>query len=266
LNSTPLRRGLSLAAGWLADRTIPRRLRAPLFRAYARAYDVNLDEVRLPLQEHPSFAAFFVRRLVDGARSFPEDARVLPSPCDGTLQSLDVLRAGTLLQAKGRPYPLRELLGGVASDVEFEGGTAWTIYLSPRDYHRVHAPVDGELVEVAWLPGARYSVAPKVLAARERVFSINERCVMRIESAFGTLMYVMVGALNVGRIRVVGVERERGGRLAEPRQLRRGDELARFELGSTVILVAGPRGPAPDPKLALGGSLAMGQPIGRMRG
>lgn len=262
MSSTPLRRGLSLFLGWLADRGIPRPLRAPIFRAYARAYDVNLSEVRLPLEEHPSMGAFFVRRLVDGARPFPADARVFPSPCDGTVQSIDRIERDTILQAKGRSYSVRELLGPVGSDVALDGGHAWTIYLSPRDYHRVHTPVAGSLVEAVWLPGARYSVAPKVLAARPKVFSINERCVMRIETARGPLFYVMVGALNVGRIKVVGVEQASSGRLASPRALALGEELARFEMGSTVILVVPPSGPVPAGELPPGKSLRMGEPIG----
>ncbi|MCC7012659.1 MAG: phosphatidylserine decarboxylase [Planctomycetes bacterium] len=262
MSSTPLRRGLSLFVGWLTTLAIPRPLRAPLYRAYSRAYGVDLSEVRLPLEEHPNFAAFFVRRLVDGARSFPADPAIFPSPCDGTVQSIDEIHADTILQAKGRPYSVRELLGPVGTEVELEGGTAWTIYLSPRDYHRVHTPVAGRLVEAVWLPGARYSVAPKVLAARAKVFSINERCVMRIETGFGPLFYVMVGALNVGRIRVVGVEPASSGKLATPRTLARGDELARFEMGSTVICIVPRSGPRALAGLELGRPLAMGEAIG----
>ena len=264
MSATPLRRGLSLCVGWLSDRGLPRPLREPLFRAYAKAYGVNLAEVRLPLAEHPSFAAFFVRRLADGARSFPADPAVLPAPCDGTVQSVDAIAKDTILQAKGRPYSVRELLGGCGAELDLEDGASWTIYLSPRDYHRVHAPVDGRLTEAHWLPGARYSVAPKVLAARERVFSINERCVMRIETARGPLLCVMVGALNVGRIRVVGVEAAASGKLDAPRKLARGDELARFEMGSTVILIVPRGGPRPIEGLAPGRALRMGEVIGRM--
>lgn len=265
MTSTPLRRGLSLCAGWLADRRIPRAWRAPLFRAYARRYRVDLADVRLPLAEHPSLAAFFVRRLREGARSFPSDPRTLPSPCDGTLQASDriggELGGELLVQAKGRPYSVRELLGGVGGDVALDGGHAWTIYLSPRDYHRVHTPVDGELAEIAWTPGARYSVAPGVLAARAKVLSINERCAMRLDTPRGPVLLVMVGALNVGRIRVVGVERDRVGPLPTPRRLARGDELARFELGSTVVLLTPPGYAKPAP-IALGARVRMGDALG----
>jgi phosphatidylserine decarboxylase len=257
-----LRRTLSRLVGWLSDLRLPHALRAPLYRGYANAYGVDLSEVRGELGEHESFGAFFVRHLAPGARVFPSDPDLLPSPCDGTLQEVGEIRSGTILQAKGRPYPVRELLGGVAAEVALDGGHAWTIYLSPRDYHRVHAPVEGELVEAVWLPGERYSVAPKVLLGRAKVLSVNERCAMRIETSRGPLLLVMVGALNVGRIKVVGVERS--GRLDPPRGLARGDELARFEMGSTVVLIAPPGGPSPLPDLGSGRCLRMGEPIGRL--
>jgi len=247
----------------MSDLKIPRPLRARIFRWYASAYDVDLSEVRLDLAEHPSFSAFFVRRLREGARSFSTDANVLPAPCDGRVQAFDRIEADTILQAKGRPYSVRELLGGVGEDVELEGGMSWTIYLSPRDYHRVHAPVDGSLLEARWLPGARHSVAPKVLAARPKVFSINERVVMRLQTADGPLFVVMVGALNVGRIRVVGVEPSPSGQVTPPRRLVRGDELARFELGSTVILVAPPSRRGWRTLLPLEAPVRMGEPLAR---
>ncbi|MCE9594650.1 MAG: archaetidylserine decarboxylase [Planctomycetes bacterium] len=259
--TTPILRAMSLATGWFADRKLPRALRAPLYRAYSRAYSVDLSEVRLDLADHPSFCAFFVRRLKDGARSFPSDARVLPSPCDGTFQAFGPIENGSILQAKGRPYAVEELLGLAPGEHDLSGGHAWTVYLSPRDYHRVHSPVAGRLEEVRWFDGARYSVAPKVLERREKVLSINERAVLRLATEHGPLWLVMVGALNVGRIRVVGVENETPG---APRRFGRGEELARFEMGSTVVLVAPRGGPKPLASLALGRAVRMGEPIGRV--
>ena len=175
-------------------------LRAPVFKAYARLFDVDLSEVRLALADHPSLSAFFVRRLEPDARPFPDDPHALPSPVDCVLQASDPVTAGSVLQAKGRPYPLSELLGGAAQGAELEGGHAWTLYLGPRDYHRIHAPIDCRLSSVHWFPGARYSVNPKELAKRPRVLSINERCVLRLEGDDGPLWLACVGALNVGRI------------------------------------------------------------------
>jgi phosphatidylserine decarboxylase len=252
---------LSHAIGWLADRKLPRALRAPLFRAYAACYGVDLGELRLPLAEHPSFAAFFVRRLRPGARPFTEAASELPSPADGRMQAVDRIQAGCVLQAKGRSYAVAELLAGAADGLDLEGGTAWTIYLSPRDYHRVHAPLAGTLAEVRWVGGGRSSVKPAVLARRERVLVTNERAVLRLATARGPLFLVMVGALNVGRIRIVGVP-QGAAPAAAGREFARGDELARFELGSTVVLIAPPGGPRPIGPAA-GAPVRMGEPIGR---
>jgi phosphatidylserine decarboxylase len=258
---TALRRASSRLFGWLSDRRLPRPLRAPIYRAYARAYGVELDQLRLALADHPSFGAFFVRRLREGARPLPDDPRLLFSPCDGTLQALDRIERGTILQAKGRPYPVAELLGPLSSGFELEGGCAWTIYLSPRDYHRVHSPVAGRLARVAWIPGDLLSVGPRVLARREKVLSVNERSVLRLEDDGRALALVMVGALNVGRIRVVGVEP--GADVpARGLPLERGGELARFEMGSTVVLLTPPGCWEPLPGLEPGAALRLGQPIG----
>ena len=236
-------------------------MRVPVFRSYAALYDVDLDELRLPLVEHASLGAFFVRRLKDGARPFPDDANVLPAPADGRLQALDSVADGALLQAKGRAYRIDELLAGAGEDVALEGGTAWTIYLSPRNYHRVHCPVDATLSSVRWVPGDLRPVKPGTLARTERVFVTNERAVLRLETERGPLFLVMVGALNVGRIRVVGVspglDVPGGGR-----SFARGDELARFELGSTVVLIA-PPGTFEPCGPVVGDALHMGQEIGR---
>jgi len=263
---TALRRASSRLFGWLSDRRLPKALRAPLYRAYASAYGVDLSELRLALCDHPSFGAFFVRRLRDGARTLPADTRALPSPCDGRLQALDRIERGSILQAKGRPYGVEELLGQAGARIALEGGWAWTIYLSPRDYHRVHCPLAARLAAVSWVPGELFSVGPRVLERRAKVLSVNQRAVLRLEGEGGPLVLVMVGALNVGRIRVVGVEPF--GDVPGPDGLpfQRGAELARFEMGSTVVLLAPPGRFTPLPGLAPGATLRMGQPIGTRPG
>jgi phosphatidylserine decarboxylase len=260
--ATPLRRALSLAVGWAMDRRIPTGLRARAYRGYARAFGANLEDARGPLEIYPTLGAFFVRRLVDGARSFPSDPNVLPAPCDGAVQSVSRIESGSLLHAKGRAYSVEQMLAGCASAAELEGGQAWIVYLSPRDYHRVHCPLDARLVELAWAAGARYSVAPKVLE-RRRVLDVNERAVLCMESGGLRWYLVMVGALNVGRIRVVGAPSGRTGKLQRPLEYARGDELARFEMGSTVVLVFPPRSFVAGNGLEQHKPLRMGEPIGR---
>lgn len=262
--ATPLRRALSRAVGWAADLKLPTALRAPIFRTYARCTGADLSEMLLPLELHPSLGAFFVRRLKDGARPIPADRSLLLSPVDGTVQTACKIERGQILQAKGRAYALAELLRGVSDGVELEGGYAWTIYLSPRDYHRIHAPDECALSRIEWFPGARYSVAPAVLE-RRAVLSINERAVLRLETAHGPLLLVLVGALNVGRIRVVGVEHTHHGRIDPPKPFARAGELARFEMGSTIVLIVPPGKVAPRPELVQGTAVKLGEPLGTWR-
>ena len=251
--ATPLRRALSLAVGWLADRRIPRPLRGPLFRAYAHFYSVDLDEVLLPLAEHPSLTAFFIRRLKRGARPLDESPAALLSPADGRVLTAGPISAADRITAKGRSFSLSELTGGLSDSIAKKGGSAWIVYLSPRDYHRVHAPTACRLDEIRWLRGARRSVAPAVVARRP-VLAENERCALRLRTDHGPLIMVLVGALNVGRLRIVGQENGRDGPPASPRSFARGEELGRFELGSTVILFAPAGGPTALP-------FGEGQPI-----
>lgn len=252
---------LSRVTGWLTDRKIPTPLRGPIYRSYCRFTGADVEEARPPLHAYPSLGAFFVRELIDGARPIESDPELLPSPVDGTVQSLDPITDGTILQAKGHPYPIRDLLGPVGADIDLEGGCAWTIYLSPRDYHRIHSPETARLTEAAHLSGARHSVAPKVLE-RRRVLSINERAALRLETERGPLLLVLVGALNVGRIRVVGLTPEHTGPIQPPLERARGAELARFEMGSTIVLISPPGGPQLLEGLKPGDSVRLGQAIG----
>lgn len=260
MRPTPLHHALSSVAGWLADRRVPTRLRGPLYRAYAAVTGADTTEARGPLDIYPSLSAFFVRRLEEGARPIGDDPAELVSPVDGKVQSVGRVDGGTLLQAKGFTYPVRELLGGVGDDVDLDGGTQWTLYLGPKDYHRIHTPEAGTLTEARWVPGARYSVNPRVLA-RKLVLPRNERCVLRYETERGTLLLVLVGALNVGRIRVLGVDPVSPGVVNTT--YARGEEIARFEMGSTVVVIAPPGGPRATPDLAPGDEVRFGVPIGR---
>jgi phosphatidylserine decarboxylase len=255
---------LSHTVGWLADRWIPPFLRAPLYRAYARGTGANLAEMHGALRDHPSLGAFFVRRLREGARMVDPDLGTLPSPVDGLVQASSTVERGHVVEAKGRTYALRDLLAGVGEDVELEGGHQFTLYLGPKDYHRIHAPFDTTLVEARHVPGRRWSVQPKVLAQRN-VLAVNERVVLRLVVGERTCFMVLVGALIVGRIRVVGLERFPDGPLAVPRRYTRGEELGRFEMGSTVVLVTPPGALEPGSALASGAEVRLGQRLAGWR-
>ena len=251
----------SRLVGWLADRRVPRALRAPLFRAFARATGADLSEVRPPLDAYPSLGAFFVRRLREDSRPIEADPESLVSPVDGRLTALGRVHEGSLLQAKGRWYSVRQLLAGSSEDVDLEGAWAWTLYLSPRDYHRIHAPETCWLHEVRWIGGTRFPVRPGTLAARD-VLGTNERVALRLKTDHGPLLMVLIGALNVGRIRVVGCEPARDACLDPPRSFERGEEMARFELGSTVVMIV-PPGRAEPAAVEEGGVVRYGRTIGR---
>jgi len=241
---------------------VPTFLRGSVYRTYARLTGASLEEARGPLEIYPSLGAFFVRRLKEGYRPICADPALAVSPVDGHYQAIQPIAEGSVLQAKGRSYGVRELLGGVGEELELEGGHAWTIYLSPRDYHRIHVPEAGRLVEVRWLRGTRYSVQPRVLE-RRLVLPVNERVVARLETARGPLLLVFVGALNVGRIRVVGVEPAERVDLDPGRELARGEEVARFELGSTVVVISPPGGLGPLAETHEGAPVRLGEAMAR---
>jgi phosphatidylserine decarboxylase len=252
-----LRRASSALAGWLADRGVPRALRRTVYGGYCRTTGADPREAELELESYPSLGAFFVRRLRAGTRPLDPEPRALLAPCDGRIQWAGTVERGLLLQAKGSTYSLGELLGSAEDAEALEGALCVTIYLAPCDYHRVHAPCDARLASVRWMTGERRSVAPAVLARIPRVFATNERVALALDGPSGRAFLVMVGALNVGRIRVVGVEP--GTSPAQPLELARGAELARFEMGSTVVLVVpGVEMPAlePDAPVRLGTALA----------
>jgi phosphatidylserine decarboxylase len=248
-----LRRASSALVGWLADRKVPRCMRRVVYGSYCRFTGADPREAELPFDGYASLGAFFVRRLKSGARVLDPDPRALLSPCDGTLQAVGRIERGALLQAKDHSYGVGELLG--ASALELEGAWTATLYLGPRDYHRVHAPLAARLEEVRWIRGERRSVAPGVLASVPRVLASNERAALVLTAGALRFHLVMVGALNVGRIRIVGIEP--GAAPSRPLEFARGAELARFELGSTVVLVVPGAQPVTD--LAAGASVRLGQ-------
>jgi phosphatidylserine decarboxylase len=233
----------------IATRTVPTRLRPLAYRTFARAVGANLDEAELELEEYPSFGDFFARRLRRGCRTVDPSRDVVIAPCDGVIAARGAATNGTLVQAKGRTYSLAELLADDEFAVQLEGGDYTTIYLSPRDYHRVHAPVSGRIVSYDYLPGLLWPVNPRVASRRDGLLARNERVVIRLNTdALGDVAVVMVGAAGVGNIALAhGPDSASLRRTCERRRLEfdgvfveRGDELGAFRLGSTVVLVFEP--------------------------
>lgn len=245
---------LSRIVGRLSDLHLPRTLRVAAIRTYARAYGVDLEEAALPPAAYPTFNAFFTRRLRDGARPIETASEVVVSPSDSRLSSIGRVPAdGRLDQVKGETYGVDALLGSAQDAARFRAGQHATLYLSPAMYHRVHSPVDGEIVAWRYLPGRLFPVNAAGVGSVPGLFTRNERVVVSVETlAHGSVAVVLVGAANVGRISLAFAElvTNRGyapGSFQPPAPIpiRRGDELGIFHLGSTVVLLVADPGLVP---------------------
>lgn len=233
------REGISRMMGKLADVQWPKPLERAVLGAYCRAYDVAMDECESP-DRWASFDHFFTRRLRDGARPIAEDATWV-SPADGRLESPGVVTADSLYMVKGRPYRVDELVGDPDEARRYEGGGGCVVYLSPRDYHRVHAPAAGKLVSVRSMPGDYFPVNSIGLDHVPNLFVRNRRVALAIDTAsYGRVTVVMVAAMVVGRITVTGIDARDvpygTHTLATPVALEAGDELGMFHLGSTAVV------------------------------
>ena len=222
------------------------RLVPPAIRLFSRVFKVDLSEAEQPEPAaYRSFNAFFTRALKAGLRPVAEGENILTSPVDGCISQLGKITDGRIFQAKGHEYTALELLGGDAERAApFMNGEFMTIYLSPRDYHRIHMPLTGTLSEQVYVPGRLFGVAPHTVRTVPRLFARNERVVAMFDTAYGKLAMVLVGAINVAAIETVwdglvtppqgwGVKRQVFPNVT----LHKGDEMGRFNMGSTVILL-----------------------------
>ncbi len=245
-------RALSSLARALAYSTNP-RTRQWLIDTVTRKFGVDLTEAAQPdPTAYSSFNAFFTRALKPGARTPDPDPRALLMPADGRISQCGEIRDGRIFQAKGQSYTAAELLGDDAAAAPFADGVFATVYLSPRDYHRVHMPWTGTLRETVHVPGRLFSVGPDAVAGVPRVFARNERLVCHFDTDFGPMASVMVGALLVSGVETVwsGVEIPAYGHRIETKDYRghgivleRFAEMARFNYGSTVVVLL-PKGAA----------------------
>jgi phosphatidylserine decarboxylase len=244
------RKRISSAMGRLADVTGPTPLVNAAIRMFVRSYDVNLDEAIVPPEGFQSFDDFFTRELKPGMRPIDQRADAVVSPADGRIEDFGPVEASSRFLVKGREYDVGELLESVEDGERFRGGTFFIVYLSPRDYHRVHAPVDGRVRYARHVNGTLYPVNSIGLQHVPRLFARNERVVMVQGSRFGDVATVMVGAIGVGRItttfdpRIVTNNGRESSELSYGDvgpALVRGGELGRFHLGSTAIVFLGPQ-------------------------
>ncbi|WP_371184542.1 archaetidylserine decarboxylase [Xanthomonas sacchari] len=245
-----------------------------LIDTVVRRFGVDLSEAAQPdATAYPTFNAFFTRALKPGARVADPDPQALLMPADGRISQLGRIEDGRIFQAKGQSFTAAELLGDDAAAVPFANGLYATVYLSPRDYHRVHMPWTGTLRETVHVPGRLFSVGTDAVRSVPRLFARNERLVCHFDTDFGPMVSVMVGALLVSGVETVwsGVEIPRYADRITRKDwrgkgitLQRFEEMARFNYGSTVIVLLPPGVAAFDPVLKAESPVRLGQALARL--
>ncbi|MNB79097.1 Phosphatidylserine decarboxylase proenzyme [compost metagenome] len=246
-----------------------------LIDTVTRKFNVNLDEAANPdPRSYPTFNQFFTRALKPGARVADADPRSLVMPADGRISQLGKIDAGRIFQAKGQSFTAAELLGSAADAKPFNDGLYATVYLSPRDYHRVHMPWTGTLRETVHVPGRLFSVGPAAVNNVPGLFARNERLVCHFDTSFGPMVSVMVGALLVSGVETVWSGEEiphYGDRITRKDYRGRGitlqrfEEMARFNYGSTVIVLLPPGVAEFAPHLDAEHPVQLGQALAKLR-
>ena len=263
---------LSSLARRLAYSSSP-RTKQWLIDTVTRKFGVNLGEAaQSDPTAYPTFNAFFTRALKPGVRLADPDPRALLMPADGRISQCGKIEGGRIFQAKGRSFTAAELLGDAEAAKTFENGLFATVYLSPKDYHRVHMPWTGTLRETVHVPGRLFSVGTAAVATVPRLFARNERLVCHFDTSFGPMASVMVGALLVSGVETVwsGVEIPRYGDAVTRKDwrgkgivLERFAEMARFNYGSTVIVLLPPGVAELAPELVAESPVRLGQTLAR---
>lgn len=264
------KQALTVLAGKLASAEAG-SLTTSVIRWFVGRYNVNMAEAANPdIGSYPSFNAFFTRPLKDGARPLAEADFLCP--VDGAISQFGAIARDQIFQAKGHSYSTTALVGGDRElAARFENGSFATLYLSPRDYHRIHMPCDGRLTRMIYVPGALFSVNPTTARGVPGLFARNERVVCVFESASGPFVLTLVGATIVGSMATVWhgtVNPPRPGVIREWRYdeqnivLRKGEEMGRFLLGSTVVMLFPQNRLSFNPDWSPARSIKMGEAMG----
>ena len=261
---------VSRSAGKLASSRVP-WLKNLLIKRFIEAYDVDMGEAARGVDQFTSFNDFFTRELKPGARPLADSGTHILSPADGAISQIGRIEEGKMFQAKGRHFTTAQLLGGdEEAAARFEGGHFATIYLSPKDYHRVHMPAAGALASSTYVPGDLFSVNQVTAENVDGLFARNERLACLFTGPDGMFASVMVGAMIVAGIETVwsGLTETHHPKLVresfapEEHRFDAGDEMGRFVLGSTVVLLFEAGKIAWDASLGAGDAVRMGQAIG----
>ncbi|WP_045769890.1 archaetidylserine decarboxylase [Xanthomonas albilineans] len=242
-----------------------------LIDTVVRRFGVDLSEAAQPdARAYPTFNAFFTRALKPSARVADANPQALLMPADGRISQLGQIEDGRIFQAKGQSFTAAELLGDAAAATPFANGLYATVYLSPRDYHRVHMPWTGTLRETVHVPGRLFSVGTDAVRSVPRLFARNERLVCHFDTDFGPMVSVMVGALLVSGVETVWSDVEipryanritRKDWRGKGIKVQRFEEMARFNYGSTVIVLLPPGVAAFDPTLKTESPVRLGQAL-----
>jgi phosphatidylserine decarboxylase len=226
------------------------------------------------ISEFENFNAFFTRELADGFRPIDPDPLSFVSPSDGRISQSGRITRDRMLQAKGKTYSVRSLLANDPASGEFVNGYFHTIYLSPKDYHRVHMPFGGKLQRMIHVPGRLFSVAPYTVRRVPNLFARNERVVSLFETTHGLMGVVLVGAMLVSSMETVWsgvVTPPRGRKISRLDwsrrniELKKGQEMGRFNMGSTVIVLFPPGAVSSIEHYDSGDDVVVGQKLGRLR-
>lgn len=264
---------LSRLAGCLAESRVE-WIKGPFTRWFARRFDIDMSQAaNEDINGYENFNAFFTRALKADARPLDPTPGAVLSPADGAISQHGKIENGRIFQAKGHNFSLLELLGGDSERAApFMGGQFSTIYLSPRDYHRVHMPLAGTLREMIYVPGRLFSVNQTTAENVPELFARNERVVCIFDTERGPMAMVLVGAMIVASIETVWAglvtppKRELktfryDEQARQPIHLDKGAEMGRFKLGSTVILCFGPEQVSWAENLCAGSAVRMGQAL-----
>lgn len=231
------------------------RVSRSLITRFAKAYGIRMEDAEKTVHEYASLNDFFTRRLKSGLRPVDQTPDALVSPVDAMITGMGPVQEGLILNVKGQDYTIEELLNNSPRMINYTNGFYFVLYLSPTDYHRIHSPIAGDILEKEHIAGKVYPVNDFGLKHMRRVLSRNERLITYMQHQDGEIAVVKVGALNVSSIRYAS---------PLPDHLEKGDELAYFEFGSTVILLTESGTFKERSGLSVGSKVKMGEALGRL--
>lgn len=257
----------------MAKGVMDSKISRPFISPFASYYQIDVEEAEKELAAYQNLNEFFTRRLAPGSRAIDDKPDSLISPVDGVISEHGTIEQGSLIQAKNIPYSLVDLLGKDKQQAKhFENGTFMTIYLSPQNYHRIHSPFSGTIEGYAYLPGSLFPVNKLGVSYVPGLFARNERWITYIQTAYGRIALVKVGAFMVGSVQVLYDEQPNDKKLKnkyhayqnQDLTLDKGEEIGFFQFGSTVICLFEPDMVEFSPQINKDVAVKMGQSIGKL--